>query len=269
MKDLFIGSEGTLGIVTEVLLKLVPRPAARRTMLALYDRIEDAADTVSAIIAAKIIPCTLEFLDHMTIRCVEDYAHVGLPTDCGGGAAHGDRRASRGRRRRSGRMAAIARAARRPRSAHRRGRRRGAARWPPPGAAPFRRWRAGGRRRFSRTSPCRAASWRRWCASSRETAREHRPADRHVRPHGRRQPAPDVPDRRARTPTRCTASSWRSTRSSKTLALGGTITGEHGVGLAKKRGCASSSATRSYELLKQVKRALDPDGLLNPGKIFD
>ena len=82
MKDLFIGSEGTLGIITEVLLKLVPRPAARQTMLALYDRIEDAAETVSAIIAARIIPCTLEFLDRMTASCVEDFAHVGLPTDC-------------------------------------------------------------------------------------------------------------------------------------------------------------------------------------------
>ena len=82
MKDLFIGSEGTLGIITEVLLKLLPRPAARRTMLASYNRIEDAAQTVSAIIAARIIPCTLEFLDRMTIRCVEDYAKIGLPTDC-------------------------------------------------------------------------------------------------------------------------------------------------------------------------------------------
>ena len=51
-------------------------------MLALYDRIEDAAETVSAIIAARIIPCTLEFLDRMTARCVEEFAHVGLPTDC-------------------------------------------------------------------------------------------------------------------------------------------------------------------------------------------
>src|SRR4029453_19002906 len=82
LKDLFIGSEGTLGIITEVLLKLLPRPAARRTMLALYDRIEDAAETVSAIIAARIIPCTLEFLDRMTATCVGEYAHVGLPTDC-------------------------------------------------------------------------------------------------------------------------------------------------------------------------------------------
>src|SRR5690349_11993150 len=82
MKDLFIGSEGSLGIMTEILLKLVPRPLARQTMLALYDRIEDAAETVSAIIAARIIPCTLEFLDRMTTKCVEDFAHVGLPTDC-------------------------------------------------------------------------------------------------------------------------------------------------------------------------------------------
>ena len=67
LKDLFIGSEGTLGIVTEVLLKLLPKPEARRTMLATYARMEDAAETVSAIIAARIIPCTLEFLDQTTI----------------------------------------------------------------------------------------------------------------------------------------------------------------------------------------------------------
>jgi len=79
MKDLFIGSEGSLGVITEILLKLVPRPLARQTMLALYERIEDAADTVSAIIAARIIPCTLEFLDQTTASCVEDFAHVGLP----------------------------------------------------------------------------------------------------------------------------------------------------------------------------------------------
>src|SRR4029079_18077343 len=73
MKDLFIGSEGTLGVLTEVLLKRVPRPPARRTMLAVYDRIEDAADTVSAIIAARIIPCTLEFLGRVTAGVRERY----------------------------------------------------------------------------------------------------------------------------------------------------------------------------------------------------
>src|SRR5271165_5344383 len=81
LKDLFIGSEGTLGVVTEVLLKLLPRPAARQTLLATFALMEAAAETVSAIIAAKIVPCTLEFLDSKTIRCVEAYARVGLPLD--------------------------------------------------------------------------------------------------------------------------------------------------------------------------------------------
>jgi glycolate oxidase len=81
MKDVFIGSEGTLGIITRVLLKLVPKPAAKKTLLATFSRMAHAADTVSALIAAKIIPCTLEFLDRVTIRCVEDFAKIGLPLD--------------------------------------------------------------------------------------------------------------------------------------------------------------------------------------------
>ncbi len=55
----------------------------------------------------------------------------------------------------------------------------------------------------------------------------------------------------------------------RTLALGGTITGEHGVGLAKKPWLRQQMGDASFELMRQVKRALDPDGLLNPGKIFD
>src|SRR5438045_44542 len=81
MKDVFIGSEGTLGLITKVLLKLVPKPQAKKTLLATYSQMDAAADTVSAIIAAKIIPCTLEFLDRITIQCVEDYAKIGLPLD--------------------------------------------------------------------------------------------------------------------------------------------------------------------------------------------
>jgi glycolate oxidase len=55
----------------------------------------------------------------------------------------------------------------------------------------------------------------------------------------------------------------------KTISLGGTVTGEHGVGLAKKSYLSQQFDTASYHLLKQVKRALDPDNILNPGKIFD
>src|SRR5881394_2704515 len=82
LKDVFIGSEGTLGVITKVLLRLIPRPAAKKTMVATFAQMDQAAEAVSAIIAAQIIPCTLEFLDRLTIHCVEDYAKVGLPLDC-------------------------------------------------------------------------------------------------------------------------------------------------------------------------------------------
>jgi glycolate oxidase len=82
LKDIFIGSEGSLGIVTKILLKLIPKPAARKTLMATYERMDEAAATVSQIIEAKIIPCTMEFMDKVTIKCIEDYSHVGLPLDC-------------------------------------------------------------------------------------------------------------------------------------------------------------------------------------------
>ena len=81
MTKLFTGSEGTLGIVTKALLKLLPAPEATKSMIAVFDSIDDAGKAVSGIIAAKIIPATLEILDNATIRTVEDFTHVGLPVD--------------------------------------------------------------------------------------------------------------------------------------------------------------------------------------------
>ncbi|MDD9149462.1 MULTISPECIES: glycolate oxidase subunit GlcD [unclassified Sporolactobacillus] len=78
---LFIGSEGTLGVITEATLKLIPKPESQKTILALYQDIEAAGRSVSKIIANKMIPVTLEFLDQDTLRAVEDFAHIGLPTD--------------------------------------------------------------------------------------------------------------------------------------------------------------------------------------------
>jgi glycolate oxidase len=78
---LMVGSEGTLGIITEATLKLIPMPETKKTMLALYSDLEAAARTVSKIIANKIIPITLEFLDQPTLKVVEDYVKIGLPID--------------------------------------------------------------------------------------------------------------------------------------------------------------------------------------------
>ncbi|KIL49443.1 glycolate oxidase subunit GlcD [Jeotgalibacillus soli] len=81
LNNLFVGSEGTLGVVTEAILKLIPIPETKKTLLALFQDMDAAAKTVSAIIANKIIPATLEFLDQPTCKVVEDFARVGLPTD--------------------------------------------------------------------------------------------------------------------------------------------------------------------------------------------
>jgi glycolate oxidase len=78
---LLTGSEGTLGIITRILVRLIPKPEAKRTMLVYYHSLSDAAETVSSIIAHRVIPPTLEFLDNTTVRCVEQYIHAGLPLD--------------------------------------------------------------------------------------------------------------------------------------------------------------------------------------------
>ncbi|WP_433744264.1 glycolate oxidase subunit GlcD [Falsibacillus pallidus] len=78
---LFVGSEGTLSIITEATLKLIPIPQSKKTMLALYQDMEAAARSVSSIISKQIIPATLEFLDQPTLKVVEDFAKIGLPTD--------------------------------------------------------------------------------------------------------------------------------------------------------------------------------------------
>ncbi len=79
LRDFIVGSEGTIGIITKILLKLIPLPTESITLLTYFDKITDSAQAVSDIISAHIIPCMMEFLDNTTINCVEDYTHIGLP----------------------------------------------------------------------------------------------------------------------------------------------------------------------------------------------
>ncbi|MBI3980348.1 MAG: FAD-binding protein [Chloroflexi bacterium] len=78
-----VGSEGTLGIVTKVAVRLMRRPEAVHTFLAIFDTIDQASETVSAIIAAGIIPTALEMIDQLTLRAVEAAVHAGYPEDAG------------------------------------------------------------------------------------------------------------------------------------------------------------------------------------------
>lgn len=79
----FIGSEGTMGIITQALVRLIPSPDAIRTLLAIFNSVDDASRSVGAIIASGAIPTALEMLDQVSLRAVEDAMHVGYPRDAG------------------------------------------------------------------------------------------------------------------------------------------------------------------------------------------
>ena len=74
-----IGSEGMLGVVTEVVVKLLPEPSVKRVLLAAFDDIRKAGDAVAAIIRGGVIPAGLEMMDALAIEAAEDFAHAGYP----------------------------------------------------------------------------------------------------------------------------------------------------------------------------------------------
>jgi len=79
--QLLVGSEGTLGIVTEVTVKLLAMPEAKRTALVTFPKLTDASQAVNAVLSAGILPATLELMDETAINSVEDYLHMGLPRE--------------------------------------------------------------------------------------------------------------------------------------------------------------------------------------------
>ncbi|MHB0869940.1 MAG: FAD-binding oxidoreductase [Chloroflexota bacterium] len=83
MTQLFVGSEGTLGIITEIILRLIPRPASKRAAMAIFPRLEDATQTVTNLLGSGILPSTIEIMDNTTIRVVEEYLRMGLPVEAG------------------------------------------------------------------------------------------------------------------------------------------------------------------------------------------
>lgn len=268
LKDLFIGSEGTLGIVTQILLKLLPCPAARRTVLATFAVMTDAAETVSDIIARKIIPCTLEFLDKTTIACVEDYTRIGLPLDVEAILLMETDGHPVVAEEESARMIEIARAhhARDVRIAK--------------DAAEAEKLTSARRAAFSalaRVSPTTIledatvprSELAAMIAFIQQTAEKYQLrigifghfGDGNLHPTF-------LCDERNSEEIKRVHAAFREIFE-KAIALGGTITGEHGVGLAKKEFLEEFAGKTGMDVMRALKHTLDPNNVLNPGKIFD
>ena len=268
MKDIFIGSEGTLGIITKVLLQLVPKPQAKKTLLATFSQMDAAAETVSAIIAAKIIPCTLEFLDRITIKCVEEYSHLGLPLDAeavllmetDGHPVVVEEEAQQ--------MAEIARnhgaiAVQLARSAEEANR-----------LAAARRAAFSALARVSPTTILEDATVPRSELANmirfiQQTAAEYEVTVGTFGHMGDGNLHPTFLTNEKNAAEMARVEKAIGKIFDQAVKLGGTITGEHGVGLAKKAFLPKAIGDASLTVMRQLKRTLDPDNILNPGKIFD
>src|SRR5213082_625506 len=268
LKDLFIGSEGTLGIITKVLLRLIPKPAAKKTMVATFAQMDRAAEAVSAIIAAQIIPCTLEFLDRTTIHCVEDYAKIGLPLDCEALLLMET----------DGHPAVVAEEAAQMETLCRKAgcMELRVAKDDAEGArlASARRSAFSALARVAPTTILEDAT-----VPRSELARMIRFVEAVAKKYrlrigtfghmgdGNLHPT-FLTDERNLEEMRRVEEAFHEIFD-EAIRLGGTITGEHGIGIAKKSFLPKFAGETQMAVMRHLRRALDPNGILNPGKMFD
>jgi glycolate oxidase len=264
---LIVGSEGTLGIITKMVLRLLPLPEVVRTLSGVFGRIQDATGTVCEIVRCGITPRTVEYMDQAAIRCVEDYLKIGLPVDAGamllievdGSRSSADAAVQQ--------LAAICD-------------------------------RAGAREiRVARSEQEAQDLWRARRAISPALFRlgPDKINEDIVVPRSR---IPDmvqwIDELRKRTGlTMVTfghagdgnihfnimldkrdeqaldkANAAVEELFRQTIAFGGTMSGEHGVGITKASYLDIEVGRSELALMKRVKAAFDPNGILNPGKIF-
>jgi len=267
-KDLLIGSEGTLGIITEITVNLTPPPQDKRTFLAYFDDIRTAGKAVSSIIAAKIIPSTMEIMDKATINCVEDYVKIGLPRqmaallliEVDGHPAMVAEEADGVERilkevkatevhvaKDAGEAASLAAARRTALSA------------------------------LARVSPTtlledatvpRSMLAETFALIERLTQKYQLTVGTFGHAgDGNLHPTVLCDERNTDEMQR--AHAFYDELYEQVLAWGGTVSGEHGIGIAKKDYLARQIGPGGVAVMKRIKQAFDPEGILNPGKIFD
>lgn len=268
LKDFIIGSEGTLGIITKIILKLIPIPAKSVTMLAYFDKLSDSAKAVAGIISSNIVPSIIEFLDNTTINCVEDYTKVGLPrnseaillieSDGRGSIVEEDAETIINILKKNNasfvRKAASAEEADSLKTA--------------------RRSAFSALARKKPTTILEDATVPRselpvMIEKITEAAKRYdlifgdfgHAGDGNLHPTC-------LTDERDKAAIEKAHNAFDFIFN-EAIKLGGTITGEHGTGLAKKKFLEKVAGIPGIEMMKQIKSVIDPNNILNPGKVFD
>jgi glycolate oxidase len=267
LRRLLCGSEGTLAVLTELTLRLVPAPEESGTGLAYFDDLATAGRAVSRVLAAGVLPATLEFLDATCIETVEDFAAIGLRRDAGALLIFGQ----------DGDPGAVARDMERIADACRA---EGASHVRVAGSAAeaqpileARRAALPSLSRLARLTILEDATVPRSRIAEmveriQAVAREHElligtfghAGDGNLHPTCVLDPEDADAVARAH---RAFAQIFEAA-----IDLGGSITGEHGVGLAKLPYMTRQLGEDHVALLRRIKHAFDPNGILNPGKLL-
>ncbi len=267
LTHLFVGSEGTLGVITEVTVRLIPLPEAKKTALAVFDLLEDAAEAVSGIIGRKIVPRSLELIDGESIKHIEAFRPSGLPVDA--------------------EAVLIIEVDGKPRQVdedlsdcvvacrHHRAREVRVAETPEEADA---LWAA---RRAHYPALARAFPTiiiedvtvprhhlPRMVRAVKESARRHNLLLGMVAHAGEGNLHPDILCDARDAEQMGRVELFIEEIVKEALSLGGTLTGEHGVGQMKAPFLSWQFGEAGVELMKRIKRTVDPRGILNPEVMF-
>ncbi len=265
LTQLFVGSQGTLGLVTEAILRLRPAPPPRSTMLAFFPTLESAGDAVAELATAGVNPVTLELMDRFTIAAVDDWHKLGLDreaaamlmieSDLPGQAAGDDLDRASWACADKGATSIVRAANEQEADWLRQGRRMA-----------FRALERLGNARMEDVGVPRARVPQMIRAIEDITERHGircgtfgHAGDGNLHPTF----VFDRDDPRAAELT----DAARGDLYRAAVDLGGTITGEHGVGTARREYLAAQIGEDVIDVMRRIKAALDPNGILNPGKL--
>jgi glycolate dehydrogenase FAD-linked subunit len=268
LNGLFTGSEGTLGLVTEVLLRLIARPRFVKTALAEYDSLGDASRTVNAILTAGIVPASLELMDQTAIACIEEAMHMGLQMDVAASLIiETDGTDEQGVLREIEAAARIcqengARSVKMAKDETERNNLWKARRSMAPALARLAPNKLGEDITVPRSAIPEVVKRLRAISASHglPIAIFGHAGDGNLHPNilfDKRQP--DQWEKAEKMVGEIFAAS---------LALGGTLSGEHGVGVLKRPYLEDALGPLSIEIQRKIKQSLDPLNILNPGKMF-